>query len=224
LIAEKPNRLACPTVEPELLGSTRVRWSEALPAGGGEGGGDEADGDAVGGGDPLALAAVAIVETRAGATGQGMSVSLLPGLRRLRAYQPSWLRSDVLAGVIVAAYLVPQCMAYGELAGVAPIAGLWAMLLYALIGSSPQLSVGPESTTAVMTAAAIAPIAAGDPLAYASFASLLALLVGVVCVGGLGAVGVSGGTAVETDLGGLHGRGGGDHDQRPDRQDQRPGA
>jgi sulfate permease, SulP family len=117
---------------------------------------------------------------------KGMSVSLLPGLKRLRAYQPSWLRGDVLAGVTVAAYLVPQCMAYGELAGVAPIAGLWAilppMLLYALIGSSPQLSVGPESTTAVMTAAAIAPIAAGDPLAYASFASLLALLVGVVCV------------------------------------------
>jgi sulfate permease, SulP family len=115
-----------------------------------------------------------------------MSVSLLPGLRRLRAYQPSWLRGDVLAGVTVAAYLVPQCMAYGELAGVAPIAGLWAilpaMLLYALFGSSPQLSVGPESTTAVMTAAAIAPIAAGDPLVYASFASLLAVLVGVVCV------------------------------------------
>ena len=115
-----------------------------------------------------------------------MSVSLLPGLRRLRAYQPSWLRGDVLAGVTVAAYLVPHCMAYGELAGVAPIAGLWAilpaMLLYALFGSSPQLSVGPESTTAVMTAAAIAPIAAGDPLVYASFASLLAVLVGVVCV------------------------------------------
>ena len=48
----------------------------------------------------------------------------LPGLRRLRAYQSSWLRGDVLAGITVAAYLVPQCMAYGELAGVAPIAGL----------------------------------------------------------------------------------------------------
>ena len=115
----------------------------------------------------------------------GMSGSFLPGLRRLRAYQSSWLRGDVLAGVTVAAYLVPQCMAYGELAGVAPVAGLWAilppMLLYTLIGSSPQLSVGPESTTAVMTAAAIAPIAGGDPLAYAGFASLLALLVGLVC-------------------------------------------
>jgi high affinity sulfate transporter 1 len=86
----------------------------------------------------------------------------------------------------VAAYLVPQCMAYGELAGVAPIAGLWAilppLLLYALVGSSPQLSVGPESTTAVMTAAAIAPISAGDPLLYASLSSLLALFVGLTCL------------------------------------------
>ncbi len=110
---------------------------------------------------------------------------LLPGLRWLRAYQPTWLRGDLLAGITVAAYLVPQCMAYAELAGVAPVAGLWAilppMLLYALIGSSPQLSVGPESTTAVMTAAAIAPIAGGDAALYASLASLLALVVGLVC-------------------------------------------
>nr|WP_233130228.1 sulfate permease [Synechococcus sp. 1G10] len=109
----------------------------------------------------------------------------MPALRRFRAYQPSWLRGDLLAGVTVAAYLIPQCMAYAELAGVAPVAGLWAilppMLLYALIGSSPQLSVGPESTTAVMTAAAIAPIAGGDPTLYASLASLLALFVGLVC-------------------------------------------
>jgi high affinity sulfate transporter 1 len=85
----------------------------------------------------------------------------------------------------VAAYLVPQCLAYGELAGVPPIHGLWAilpsLLLYALIGSSPQLSVGPESTTAVMTAATIAPLAAGNGLAATELSSLLALLVGVVC-------------------------------------------
>lgn len=113
------------------------------------------------------------------------AASLLPGLRQLLTYQPTWLRGDLLAGVTVAAYLVPQCMAYAELAGVAPVAGLWAilppLLLYALVGSSPQLSVGPESTTAVMTAAAIAPIAGGDAALYASFASLLALFVGLVC-------------------------------------------
>ncbi|KEF42118.1 MAG: sulfate transporter [Cyanobium sp. CACIAM 14] len=119
---------------------------------------------------------------RANGNGSGFS---LAGLRQLRAYRPEWLRGDVLAGVTVAAYLVPQCMAYAELAGVAPVAGLWAilppMLLYAVIGSSPQLSVGPESTTAVMTAAAIAPLAAGDGPAYASLASLLALIVGLLC-------------------------------------------
>ncbi len=108
---------------------------------------------------------------------------VLPGLARLLDYQGSWLRPDLLAGVTVAAYLVPQCMAYAEVAGLAPVAGLWAilppLLLYALLGSSPQLSVGPESTTAVMTAAAVGPLVAGDPLAYAGFCSLLALAVGL---------------------------------------------
>jgi high affinity sulfate transporter 1 len=93
--------------------------------------------------------------------------------------------ADLLAGLTVAAYLIPQCLAYGELAGLEPIQGLWAclppLLLYALIGSSPQLSVGPESTTALLTAAAVAPLAGGDPAAAASLAALLALLVGLVC-------------------------------------------
>ena len=110
----------------------------------------------------------------------------MPGLARLRDYRSEWLRGDLQAGITVAAYLIPQCLAYGELAGVPPVQGLWAilppLLLYAWIGSSPQLSVGPESTTAVMTAAAIAPIAAGDPSAHAALASLLALLVGLVCL------------------------------------------
>jgi len=89
----------------------------------------------------------------------------LPGLKRLRSYRSAWLRGDIIAGITVAAYLVPQCLAYAELAGVQPIAGLWAilppLLIYALLGSSPQLSVGPESTTAVMTAAAIIPSSRG---------------------------------------------------------------
>ncbi len=88
----------------------------------------------------------------------------------------------------MAAYLIPQCLAYGELAGVPPIHGLWAalapLLLYAWLGSSPQLSVGPESTTALLTAAAIAPLAAGNAAAAVPLASLLALLVGLVCCAG----------------------------------------
>jgi high affinity sulfate transporter 1 len=96
--------------------------------------------------------------------------------------------------VTVAAYLIPQCLAYGELAGLPPIHGLWAalapLLLYAWLGSSPQLSVGPESTTALLTAAAIAPLAAGNAAAAVPLASLLALLVGLVCcVGAAGRLG-----------------------------------
>lgn len=113
------------------------------------------------------------------------SAGWLPGVSALRAYPLSWLRGDVIAGVTVATYLVPQCLAYAELAGLPAVHGLWAilpaLLLYALLGSSPQLSVGPESTTSVMTAAAVAPLAAGDPEATAALAALLALLVGLVC-------------------------------------------
>ncbi len=110
----------------------------------------------------------------------------LPGARRLRHYERAWLRPDTLAGVTVAAYLVPQVMAYAAVAGLPPASGLWAtaaaMLAYALLGSSWQLSVGAESTTALMTAVALGGLASGDPARYASLAAGLALLVGVICL------------------------------------------
>jgi high affinity sulfate transporter 1 len=106
---------------------------------------------------------------------------------RLRGFRRSWLRPDVFAGLGVAAYLVPQVMAYATLAGLDPVVGLWACLvpltIYALAGTSRLLSVGPESTTAIMTAAAVAPIAAGDPRLYAATAALFAVVVGVLCLG-----------------------------------------
>ncbi|MEV0389173.1 sulfate permease [Nonomuraea sp. NPDC050643] len=112
---------------------------------------------------------------------------LLPGLTVLKGYQRAWLRGDLLAGLTVAAYLVPQVMAYATVAGLPPVAGLWAMLaplaLYAVLGSSRLLSVGPESTTALMTAAAIGPLAAGDPARYAALAAALAVVVGLLCLG-----------------------------------------
>lgn len=114
----------------------------------------------------------------------------VPGFTQLRRYERSWLRGDVLAGVTVAAYLVPQVMAYATVAGLPPVAGLWAslapMAVYTVLGSSRQLSVGPESTTALMTATALAPLAVGDPARYAALAAVLAVLVGGIClVGGL---------------------------------------
>ncbi|MET8748899.1 sulfate permease [Streptomyces sp. NPDC004667] len=103
-----------------------------------------------------------------------------------RAYRRDWLGADALAGVTVAAYLVPQVMAYAGVAGLPPVAGLWAavpaMVLYALSGSSRLLSVGPESTTALMTAVAVGPLAAGDPARYAALAAALALVVGLLCL------------------------------------------
>ncbi len=116
---------------------------------------------------------------------------LAPGLSTLRHYDRGWLRGDLLAGVTVAAYLVPQVMAYAEVAGLPAVVGLWAvvgpLLVYAALGSSRQLSVGPESTTALMTAAAVGALGAGDPARYASLAAALAIAVGVVCL--LGYVG-----------------------------------
>ncbi|KUO08285.1 SulP family inorganic anion transporter [Streptomyces sp. DSM 15324] len=110
----------------------------------------------------------------------------LPGLAVLAGYRRAWLRGDLLAGVTVAAYLVPQVMAYAGVAGLPPVAGLWAILpalgLYALFGSSRLLSVGPESTTALMTATVVAPLAAGDPGRYAVLAAALAVTVGLLCL------------------------------------------
>nr|WP_245558067.1 sulfate permease [Nocardia thailandica] len=124
-----------------------------------------------------------------------MTVRVLPGLRQFEGYQRAWLRSDVVAGVTVAAYLVPQVMAYATVAGLPPVTGLWACLaplaVYALLATSRQLSVGPESTTALLTAVALGPLAAGDPDRYAALAAMLALLVGGLCLlGALARLGV----------------------------------
>ena len=108
-----------------------------------------------------------------------------PGPARLiglHRYPRSWLRGDLLAGVTVAAYLVPQVMAYAQVAGLHPAVGLWAavpaLVIYAAFGSSRSLSLGPESTTALMTAAAIGPLVLARPL-LASFpqAALAAIVI-----------------------------------------------
>ena len=116
----------------------------------------------------------------------GVAAGLRPGLAALRRRDLPAVRGDVLAGVTVAAYLVPQVLAYAEVAGLAAVTGLWtavaALGTYAVLGSSRQLSVGPESTTAIMTAVAIAPLAAGDGGRYAALAGALALLVGAICL------------------------------------------
>lgn len=100
-------------------------------------------------------------------------------------YRRSWLRGDVVAGITVTAYLVPQVMAYADLAGLPAATGLWAavgaLTAYALVGSSPSLSAGPESTTALMTAAALGSAGASSGRS-GDLAVVLALAVAALCV------------------------------------------
>src|SRR5918994_5421994 len=107
---------------------------------------------------------------------------LVPVSQHLPGYQGSTFRRDLLAGLTVAALALPAAMAYAELAGLSPVAGLYALLLptiaYTLFGSSRQLIVGPEGSIAALVATALVPLAADDPGRYASLAALLALLVG----------------------------------------------
>ena len=112
--------------------------------------------------------------------------AIAPGLAQFKNYRPSQLRGDIMGGLTVAAYLVPQVMAYAGLAGLPPVVGLWASLvplvLYAIFGTSRTLSAGPESTTALMTGTIVAPLAAGDPAMHAGMAAMLALMVGILCL------------------------------------------
>ena len=107
---------------------------------------------------------------------------LVPVSEHLPRYRGGIFRRDLLAGLTVAALASPAAMAYAELAGLSPVAGLYALLLptvaYTLFGSSRQLIVGPEGSIAAPVATALVPLAAGDPGRYGSLAALLALLVG----------------------------------------------
>jgi high affinity sulfate transporter 1 len=112
----------------------------------------------------------------------------VPGLALVRAYRRQWLPKDIVAGLVLSALLVPQGMAYAELAGLPPVTGLYTSVLcllgYAVFGPSRVLVLGPDSSLGPMIAATIAPLllANGDPARAVALASLLAVLVGVVMV------------------------------------------
>jgi len=110
----------------------------------------------------------------------------IPGLTLFRGVSSTLLRTEFVVAITLFAVLVPSAMAYGDLAGVTPVAGLYvalgAMVMYALFGTSRQVSMGPEATSAIMTAAAVAPLAGGDPVRYAALAAMTAILVGVLAL------------------------------------------
>ncbi len=112
----------------------------------------------------------------------------VPGLRTLASYRRSWLRRDIVAGVVLTTLLVPQGMAYAELAGLPAITGLYTTILclvgYAVFGPSRILVLGPDSSLGPMIAATILPIlgANGSPERAIALASMLALIVGAIMI------------------------------------------
>ena len=119
----------------------------------------------------------------------------VPGIALVAKYERAWLRSDLVAGVVLAAILVPQGMAYAELAGLPAVNGLYTTVAclvgYALFGPSRVLVLGPDSSLGPLIFAAIVPLSiTGDPAELVAFAGLLALLVGAIEIGlGLGKLG-----------------------------------
>jgi high affinity sulfate transporter 1 len=114
--------------------------------------------------------------------------AVIPGLAAFREYPRGWLRDDVVAGLVLTALLVPQGMAYAELAGLPAITGLYTTILclvgYALFGPSRILVLGPDSSLGPMIAATLAPLllANGDPAQAIALASMLALIVGAIMI------------------------------------------
>lgn len=111
---------------------------------------------------------------------------LLPILNWLPQYERTWLRGDVLAGLTVLALLIPEGMAYAEIAGMPPQTAFYAapvaLLLYAIFGTSRQLVVAVSATIATMSAAAIIPLAAAGSPEYAALTAGLAILAGLVSI------------------------------------------
>jgi high affinity sulfate transporter 1 len=118
-----------------------------------------------------------------------------PGVRVARKYDRSWLRFDLIAGVVLAAILVPQGMAYAELAGLPPVTGLYTTIAclvgYAIFGPSRVLVLGPDASVSPLIFAAIAPLlAGGDPATAIALAGMLAIMVGLMEIGlGVGKLG-----------------------------------
>ena len=109
---------------------------------------------------------------------------LIPALSWLKNYQKEWLAGDISAGLTVGVMLIPQGMAYAMIAGLPPIYGLYAstipIIVYALLGTSRQLAVGPVAMVSLLTAAGVGVLAESGTDSYLQLAILLALMVGLI--------------------------------------------
>jgi high affinity sulfate transporter 1 len=112
----------------------------------------------------------------------------VPGLETLRRYESSWLRHDIVAGLVMTTMLVPVGIAYAEASGLPGIIGLYAtivpLLAYALFGPSRILVLGPDSALAAVILAVVLPLSAGDPQRAVPLGGMMAIVAGAVCVAG----------------------------------------
>jgi high affinity sulfate transporter 1 len=118
----------------------------------------------------------------------------VPGLRTLREYRRAWLVSDLVAGVVLTALLVPVGMGYAQAAGLPPITGLYATIVplvaYAVFGPSRVMVLGPDSSLAAVIAAVILPLGGRDPETAVALAGALAVLTGlIILVAGMARLG-----------------------------------
>src|SRR5436189_185124 len=110
----------------------------------------------------------------------------LPGLQTLRSYEASWLRHDIVAGLVLTTMLVPVGIAYAVASGLPGIYGLYAtivpLLAYALFGPSRIMVLGPDSSLAPLILAVVLPLAAGDAGRAVAVAGMLAVVSGLLCI------------------------------------------
>jgi high affinity sulfate transporter 1 len=110
----------------------------------------------------------------------------VPGLDTLRSYESSWLRHDIVAGLVMTTMLVPVGIAYAEASGIPGINGLYATMVplvaYALFGPSRILVLGPDSALAAVILSVILPLSSGDPQRAVSTGGMMAIVSGMVCV------------------------------------------
>jgi high affinity sulfate transporter 1 len=110
----------------------------------------------------------------------------LPGLDTLRQYNSSWLQHDLVAGLVMAAMLVPVGVAYAEASGVPGINGLYAtivpLLAYAVFGPSRILVLGPDSALAPLILTVVLPLSVGEPQRAVALSGMMAIVSGIVCV------------------------------------------
>ena len=126
------------------------------------------------------------IARHAAQTSQTSWMRWLPGLVTLRQYEPSWLKHDVVAGIVMTTMLVPVGIAYAQASGVPGINGLYAtivpLLAYALFGPSRILILGPDSALAAVILTVVLPLSGGDATRAVALAGMMALVSGLVCV------------------------------------------